>query len=227
MIFIDIIGWIATILTGTIGLPLVSNTFITKKPPKVSHLSWWIYYFGIFSFAFFGLAVSDLKMIITQVLSGLTTVIFLLQVYFFALKSRFSQNIIFIVLALLIYAGVLLAGILHVTNVFAQKQLLPASKYLGIISGFCVNIAFLPQTFNGIRQKTLVFIPIFFIINLFLLNLSWVIYESLSLSSKPDLLTALIFQSIGLLIATIQMIAYFYQIYFIKSKNQPVKINWF
>ncbi|WP_337895536.1 hypothetical protein [Mesomycoplasma ovipneumoniae] len=113
MTYITIIGWIAASLTSIIGLPLVINTFLAKKPPKVSLLSWWIYYLGIFGFALLGFAIRDLQLFIPQVFSGLLTFIFLAQVYTFKAKTTRKQliNFTFLSWALTVFLLILLLGI--------------------------------------------------------------------------------------------------------------------
>ncbi|VEU71766.1 Uncharacterised protein [Mesomycoplasma ovipneumoniae] len=226
MAYITIIGWIAASLTSIIGLPLVINTFLAKKPPKVSLLSWWIYYLGIFGFALLGFAIRDLQVFIPQVFSGLSTFIFLAQIYIFKAKTTRRQiiNFSFLSFALTVFLLILLLGIFFAAKI-SLGNLASYAKYLGIFAGFCVNIAFLPQTLLGIKNKTTKFIPLTFLLNLFLLNFAWLIYFFLQfVIEKNDVyLPSFIFQIIGFLISTIQLVAYFYQI---KQQKKPFKINW-
>ncbi|ATP59801.1 hypothetical protein [Mesomycoplasma dispar] len=230
MSYINIIGWIASVLTAIIGLPLVINTFLAKKPPKVSLFSWWIYYLGILGFAFFGLVINDLPIVITQIFCGLTTFIFLVQNYIFRLKTtkKLHSNIAFLALSSIVYFLILLTGILFATKLISFSKIISAATYIVIFAGFCVNIAFLPQTLLGIKQKTIKFIPLTFLINLLLLNFAWVIYDFLRLvvEKESSYIPALIFQIIGFLIASLQLFAYFYQLGQQRKINKTFKINW-
>ncbi|WP_341515528.1 hypothetical protein [Mesomycoplasma ovipneumoniae] len=215
MTYITIIGWIAASLTSIIGLPLVINTFLAKKPPKVSLLSWWIYYLGIFGFALLGFAIRDLQLFIPQVFSGLLTFIFLAQVYTFKAKTTRKQliNFTFLSWALLVFLLILLLGIFFWVKI-SLGNLASYALYLGIFAGFCVNIAFLPQTLLGIKNKTTKFIPLTFLLNLFLLNFAWLIYFFLLLVIEKNdaYLSSFIFQIIGFLVSAVQLVVYFYQI---------------
>ncbi|WP_044286157.1 hypothetical protein [Mesomycoplasma ovipneumoniae] len=226
MTYITIIGWIAASLTSIIGLPLVINTFLAKKPPKVSLLSWWIYYLGIFGFALLGFAIRDLQLFIPQVFSGLLTFIFLAQVYTFKAKTTRKQliNFTFLSWALLVFLLILLLGIFFWVKI-SLGNLASYALYLGIFAGFCVNIAFLPQTLLGIKNKTTKFIPLTFLLNLFLLNFAWLIYFFLLLVIEKNdaYLSSFIFQIIGFLVSAVQLVVYFYQI---KQQKKPFKINW-
>ncbi|MCN0158152.1 hypothetical protein [Mesomycoplasma ovipneumoniae] len=226
MTYITIIGWIAASLTSIIGLPLVINTFLAKKPPKVSLLSWWIYYLGIFGFALLGFAIRDLQLFIPQVFSGLLTFIFLAQVYTFKAKTTRKQliNFTFLSWALTVFLLILLLGIFFWAKI-SLGNLASYALYLGIFAGFCVNIAFLPQTLLGIKNKTTKFIPLTFLLNLFLLNFAWLIYFFLLLVIEKNdaYLSSFIFQIIGFLVSAVQLVVYFYQI---KQQKKPFKINW-
>ncbi|MFU0909498.1 hypothetical protein [Mesomycoplasma ovipneumoniae] len=226
MTYITIIGWIAASLTSIIGLPLVINTFLAKKPPKVSLLSWWIYYLGIFGFALLGFAIRDLQLFIPQVFSGLLTFIFLAQVYTFKAKTTRKQliNFTFLSWALLVFLLILLLGIFFWAKI-SLGNLASYVLYLGIFAGFCVNIAFLPQTLLGIKNKTTKFIPLTFLLNLFLLNFAWLIYFFLLLVIEKNdaYLSSFIFQIIGFLVSAVQLVVYFYQF---KQQKKPFKINW-
>ncbi|WP_337899392.1 hypothetical protein [Mesomycoplasma ovipneumoniae] len=226
MTYITIIGWIAASLTSIIGLPLVINTFSAKKPPKVSLLSWWIYYLGIFGFALLGFAIRDLQLFIPQIFSGLLTFIFLAQVYTFKAKTTRKQliNFSFLSLALSVFLLILLLGIFFWAKI-SLGNLASYALYLGIFAGFCVNIAFLPQTLLGIKNKTTKFIPLTFLLNLFLLNFAWLIYFFLLLVIEKNdaYLSSFIFQIIGFLVSAVQLVVYFYQI---KQQKKPFKINW-
>ncbi|WP_341517387.1 hypothetical protein [Mesomycoplasma ovipneumoniae] len=226
MTYITIIGWIAASLTSIIGLPLVINTFLAKKPPKVSLLSWWIYYLGIFGFALLGFAIRDLQLFIPQIFSGLLTFIFLAQVYTFKAKTTRKQliNFTFLSWALTVFLLILLLGIFFCAKI-SLGNLASYALYLGIFAGFCVNIAFLPQTLLGIKNKTTKFIPLTFLLNLFLLNFTWLIYFFLLLVIEKNdaYLSSFIFQIIGFLVSAVQLVVYFYQI---KQQKKPFKINW-
>ncbi|QLG43554.1 hypothetical protein [Mesomycoplasma hyopneumoniae] len=230
MHYIDIIGYIASFFTAIVGLPLVINTFIAKQPPKTSLLSWWIYYIGIFFFTLLGLALYDLPLFITQVFCGLITLVFLIQVYTYKLKTekKKGENLAFIGAGILVYLVILLLFIFYLAEIVPAGQIISAASYLGIIAGFCVNFAFLPQTILGIKQKTIKFIPLTFLVNLATLNIFWIIYEFLQILVNNDnnWLTALIFQIIGLAIATIQILVFFFQLIQQRKTEANFKINW-
>ncbi|MXR13422.1 hypothetical protein DR085_00815 [Mycoplasma flocculare] len=230
MLYIEIIGYIAAFLTAIVGLPLVINTFKTKIPPKVSLLSWWIYYIGILAFALLGLALNDFPLIITQVFCGLITITFLVQYYTFLIKKseKTQANLAFIGLGIIIYFLILLTLIFYFAKTIPAGKMAPGATYIGIIAGFCVNIAFLPQTLLGIKQKTIKFIPLTFLLNLTLLNIFWIIYEFLKLlvEENSNYLSALIFQIIGFIIAVSQLFVYFYQLSQQRKIEKTFKINW-
>lgn len=224
--YITVIGWLASFTTAILGLPMVINAYKSKEIKSASIISWWIYFLGVLIYLIYGSSLQKAQIIVTELLNGLITFLFVI-LFSFYYKTRILPTwfkLINVLFCLLIIIGVIVISVLFFLKIYVNID--ENGQYIiSFIGTSFLSFSFLPQTIIAIRKKTLVYAPFFFIHDLIVLNIFWIIFLGHDILSQSNLWVAFILQVIGFAISIIQGVFYYIQI-FSKKTNPSRKIVW-
>lgn len=222
---IQAIGWLASFTTAILGIPMVVNTYKNREIKSASIISWWIYFIGVFLYLIVGWQSHTNQIVITELFNGIITFLFVILFSFYLRSRKISKEFKFanIVFSLAMIITIIAIVILHFVGVKITVSEAGASV-LSILAASFINFAFLPQTIIVIKQKKLIHMPFFFVHDLTLLNILWLVFLGANID-LPGFKALLALQVLGLLISLVQGVFYYIQV-FDKKINPSRKIVW-
>ncbi|AHH45217.1 hypothetical protein [Mesomycoplasma bovoculi] len=222
---IQAIGWLASFTTAILGIPMVVNTYKNREIKSASIISWWIYFIGVFLYLIVGWQSKTDQIVITELFNGIITFLFVILFSFYLKSRKISKEFKFanIVFSLAMITTIIAIVILHFAGVTIT---IPdaGAEVLSILAASFINFAFLPQTIIVIKQKKLIHMPFFFVHDLTLLNILWLVFLGANID-LPGFKALLALQVLGLLISLVQGVFYYIQV-FDKKLNPSRKIVW-
>lgn len=222
---IQAIGWLASFTTAILGIPMVVNTYKNREIKSASIISWWIYFIGVFLYLIVGWQSKTDQIVITELFNGIITFLFVILFSFYLRSRTISKEFKFanIVFSIAMITAIIAIVILHFAGV---KITIPdaGAEVLSILAASFINFAFLPQTIIVIKQKKLIHMPFFFVHDLTLLNILWLVFLGANIN-LPGFKALLALQVLGLLISLVQGVFYYIQV-FDKKLNPSRKIVW-
>lgn len=222
---IQAIGWLASFTTAILGIPMVVNTYKNREIKSASIISWWIYFIGVFLYLIVGWQSNTNQIVITELFNGIITFLFVILFSFYLRSRKISKEFKFanIVFSIAMITAIIAIVILHFAGV---TIIIPdaGAEVLSILAASFINFAFLPQTIIVIKQKKLIHMPFFFVHDLTLLNILWLVFLGANIN-LPGFKALLALQVLGLLISLVQGVFYYIQV-FDKKLNPSRKIVW-
>lgn len=232
---IQAIGWLASFTTAILGIPMVVNTYKNREIKSASIISWWIYFIGVFLYLIVGWQSNTDQIVITELFNGIITFLFVILFSFYLRSRKISKEFKFanIVFSIAMITAIIAIVILYFAGVKITKPDAEANnaeannagaEVLSIFAASFINFAFLPQTIITIKQKKLIHMPFFFVHDLTLLNILWLVFLGANIN-LPGFKALLALQVLGLLISLVQGVFYYIQV-FDKKLNPSRKIVW-
>ena len=184
---IEIIGWVTTVLTILLYLPLVVKTLRTKNTEGISKITFLLVMLAGVLYVIWGGSLN----ITPTVVANFSIVILMIPMLFLLMKSKFLAIIISIFAIIGLVCGLLLHNTLLNINFdndwFHTKSNLIA-LIIVIIAGTLIGSSWFPQTYIVIKDKKHSTKNMSIIGLLFgsIGNILWVLYFSLQLAYKPE-----------------------------------------
>lgn len=222
---IQAIGWLASFTTAILGIPMVVNTYKNREIKSASIISWWIYFIGVFLYLIVGWQSKTDQIVITELFNGIITFLFVILFSFYLKSRKISKEFKFanIVFSLAMITTIVAIVILHFVGVKITIRDAGA-EVLSFLAASFINFAFLPQTIMVIKQKKLIHMPFFFVHDLTLLNILWLVFLGANINA-PGFIALLVLQILGFVISIVQGVFYYIQV-FDKKLNPSRKIVW-
>lgn len=227
---IQVIGYIASFTTAILGIPMVVNTYKNREIKSASIISWWIYFIGVFLYLIVGWQSKTkdndpTPIVITELFNGIITFLFVILFSFYLKSRKISKEFKF---ANIVFSIAMITAIIASVILYFVGQEIKVSKIganvLSVLAASFINFAFLPQTIITIKQKKLIHMPFFFVHDLTLLNILWLVFLGANIDT-PGFIALLVLQIFGLLISLVQGVFYYIQV-FDKKLNPSRKIVW-
>lgn len=222
---IQAIGYLASFTTAILGIPMVVNTYKNREIKSASIISWWIYFIGVFLYLIVGWHSKQTPIVITELFNGIITFLFVILFSFYLKSRKISKEFKF---ANIVFSLVMITAIIAIVILYFVVPPIKVSKIganvLSILAASFINFAFLPQTIITIKQKKLIHMPFFFVHDLTLLNILWLVFLGAHIN-EDGFIPLVALQVLGLLISLVQGVFYYIQV-FDKKLNPSRKIVW-
>ncbi|EFF41751.1 PQ-loop domain-containing transporter [Mycoplasmopsis alligatoris] len=217
-ISIEIVSWIATILTIILSIPQLIRVIKDKETKNISFISFWFYRLGMLTWAIYaGLSNSldpyGLKIImISSCLSITLNNVLMFYLYFY--KKTFSLKIKLIGYVFILLTWLFLIAILIVWLIVPDFRIAPSQTLIfSLIAPAIITFAFLPQLIRSLKTKSWAGFSLVMTILFLVTNLLWSTFWVLQIADRInknifywDIIVALVWQIISIAIYTIQII---------------------
>ncbi|SBO45831.1 PQ-loop domain-containing transporter [Mycoplasmopsis bovis] len=222
--FVIIFGFLGMSMTLILGLPQAIHLYKCKKTGNVKYYSYWMFLFGILSWIFLGAFDPVQKMfaiVISNCICSLIYVITLWLTYRYSSNPKRKRNqwiVLFSSLLLSIFVISLSISALVLEWKLPQIAQMSIAQIVPIITTF----AFFPQVLKAIDSKDYSGMSASMVWTFILANVFWTLYWVffiINAGIAPQLISALIWQVLSLLLYSLLLIKMMHQAKLNKINN--------